>query len=287
MKISLRILFQQDTIRPLLKTGEFTEEELQQVVIDLDADSSRLAVFLEATKKLSGSWFNPLMIFTERELDRAEYFQLDCRKTVAESPRDMEWNQRHVGSLQRIRTVAGADIYLPHRIAVSKVSNLKPNMVGCVGQNLQEYVVHEDVGTAFAAAGFEGFSLLPVYDSKMESAHTEVRQLYSNSIMPAAELERTTPPADGGGVRQLGCLVYDDLDSKAVTDFNRTAEDWAAGNMPLWVVSARVRALFRRSKFRGWAFRPVLEKGGDMHGEYLRLWEDLFARVAINPRNFF
>ena len=287
MKINLRILFQQDAIRPLLKTGEFSEDELQNIVIDLDADSPRFAVFLEATKRCSGNWFNPLMIFTKKELDQAEYFQLECRRTVGESPRDMEWNQRHVESLQRMRTAAGTDIYLPHRIAVSKIKNLEPNMVGCVGQVLQEFVVHENVGAAFTAAGLEGFSLLPLFDSRTETVHDEVRQLYSNSILPAAELDRTTPPADGGGVRQLGCLVYEDLDLHTVTDFNRTAEDWAAGNMPLWVVSARVREVFQLNKFRGWAFRPVLAQGSEMHTEYLRLWDDLFARVAINPQNFF
>lgn len=286
MKINLRILFQQDAIRPLLETGEFNEDELQNIVIDLDADSPRLAVFLEATKRCSGNWFNPLMIFSKKELDQAEYFQLDCRKTVGESPRDMEWNQRHVESLQRIRTVAGLDIYLPHRIAASKIKNIKSNMVAGVGQNLQEYIVPDNVGAAFAAAGLEGYSLLPFYDSRTEEAHVDVRQLYSNSIMPAAVLDRSTPPADRG-LRQLGCLVYEDLDSHAVTDFNRTAEDWAAGNMPLWVVSVRVREVFQRNKFRGWAFRPVLEKGSEMHAEYLRLWDDLFARVAVNPQNFF
>jgi len=287
LKISLRILFQQDTIRPLLKTGEFSEDELQNIVIELDADSPRLAVFLEATKKSSGSWFNPRVTFTRKELDQTEYFQLDCRKTVSESPRDMEWNDQHVKSLQRIRTVSGADIYLPHRIAASKVKNIKPNMVAGVGQKLQEFIVHDNVGAVLTEAGLTGFILLPFYDSRTETAHSDVRQLYSNSIMPAAELDRTTPPADGGGVRLLGCLVYDELDRDAVTDFNRTAEDWAAANMPLWVVSARVCEVFQHNKFKGWAFRPVLEKGSNMHSEYLRLWEELFVRTAINPRNFF
>jgi len=280
-------LTQPDAKRPLLETGEFSEDELRSPVLELDAASARLPVLLESTKSLSGSWFNPVVAFTRQELDRADYFQLECRKTLGESPPDMEWNERHIESLEPIRTAAGTDIYLPRRIALSKVHALKPNMVACVGQSMPEFVVHDDVGAAFTAAGFDGFSLRPVYDSRTQGAQAGVRQLYSNSILPPAVLDRTTPPGDGGSLRQLGCLVYAELDADAVTDFNRTAEGWAAGYLPLWVVSARVRELFLRSRFRGWGFRPVLAKGSEMHAEYLRLWERLFAQVAINPRNFF
>ena len=287
MKINLRILAQREAYRPLLETGEFTEDELQAAVFELDAASPRLPVFLEATKRLSGTWFNPWMVFTRKELDQVDYFQLECRKTVGESPPDMEWNERHIESLQPIPAPAGADICLPERIAVSKARALKPNMVGCVGQVMPEFVVHDEVGAAFAAAGFSGFSLLPVYNSKSQSPHTGVCQLYSKSIMPPAVLDRTTPPGDCGTLRQLGCLVYERLDAGVLHDFNRTAEGWAAGYLPLWVVSARVRTLFLCNNFKGWAFRPVLVKGSEMHAEYQRLWDELFAKVAINPGNFF
>ena len=106
--------------------------------------------------------------------------------------------------------------------------------------------------------------------------------------MPAAEIDRTTPPSDSGSVRQLGgCLTYRGLDPSTQPDFNRTAEDWSSLNMPLWVVSARVRDCFLQHKFRGWAFRPVLDGGSRMHQEYQHLWSDLFALVSANPRNFF
>ncbi|TFH47615.1 MAG: hypothetical protein E4H01_07965 [Lysobacterales bacterium] len=200
---------------------------------------------------------------------------------------DIEWNERHVESLQLNGTSVRSRIYLPDRIAVSKVGALKPNMVGGVGQSLQEFVIHHDVAAAFSEAGFSGFSLRPVFNSKTETAYTEIHQLYSDVIMPAAELGRKTPPADGGGVRQLGCLVYENLEQHDVADFNRTAEDWAAGNMPLWVVSDRVRELFLRNKLKGWAFRPVLVKASEMHIEYERLWNGLFEQVAANSQNFF
>lgn len=283
----MRILFQEDAKRPLLETGLFSADELQGVVLELDSQSERLPPFLDATKNTSGSWFNPIMQFTKKELDGATRFQLQCRKTLAESMSDMEWNERHVASLQLSTTSAGADIYLPERIAISKVAALKSNMVAGIGQSLQEFVVHADVGLALSAEGFSGFSLRPVIHGKTEIEHSDVRQLYSDVIMPPVKLDRTTPPADGGGVRHLGCLVYENLGQLDLTDFSRTAEDWAAGNMPIWLVSARVREFFMQRKLKGWAFKPVLEKDGEMHQEYQRRWDALFEQVSVNPRNFF
>lgn len=287
VKIALRILFQEDARRPLLETGLFSADEVQGVVLDLDFQSERLQPFLDATRNTSGSWFNPIMKFTKGELDGASHFQLECRKTLAESMNDMEWNERHIASLKRRTTSTGAEIYLPERIAVSKVTALKSNMVAGVGQSLQEFVVHADVGRAFSEEGFSGFSLRPVFNGKTEIEHADVRQLYSDVIMPPAVLDRTTPPADGGGVRQLGCLVYENPDLQSLADFSRTAEDWAAGNMPIWVVSARVREFFMRRKLKGWVFRPVLEKDSEMHQKYERLWDSLFEQVSVNPHNFF
>jgi hypothetical protein len=287
MKISLRILFQEEAKRPLLETGEFSNDELQSVVLDLDSQSERFRCFLRATRNAPGNWFNPVMQFTKKELDSATYYQLDCRKTLPESPRDYEWNDSHVESLDLIKTDAGMEIQLPDRLAVSKVVLLKSNMVAGLGEWLQEFLVHADVAAAFSAEGFSGFSLRPVFNSKTKMLHPDVHQLYSNTIMPPAELGRNAPPADDGSVRQLGCLVYENLEQYNLVDFNRTAEDWAALNMPLWVVSARVREFFIHNKFKGWAFRPVLAKGSEMHREYEQLWDDLFEQVATNPKNHF
>lgn len=280
-------MFQEDAKRPLLESGEFSENELQGVVLELDSQSERLPRFLHATRHASGNWFNPIMKFTKKELDNTAFFQLECRKTLEESDDDYESNNRSVESLDLIKTTAGMEIRLPDRITLSKVGPLKPNMVACVGQWLREFVVHSDVTAAMSAEGLSGYSLRPVLNARTQAAHADVHQLYCTTIMPPAELDRTTPPADGGGVRQLGCFTYENLELQSPTDFNRTAEDWASLNMPLWVVSARVRECFMRNKFKGWAFRPVLAKGSEMHREYERLWDELFEQVSVNPHNFF
>lgn len=287
VKIDLRIMFQEDAKSALLETGVFSSDELSGVVLELDSLSERLSDFLQATRDSSGSWFNPLMKFTRKEFDHSAFFQLECRKTLEESDADYEWNNSAVESLELMKTSAGMEIKLPDRVAISRVAPLKPNMVACVGQWLREYVVHADVAATFSEEGFSGFSLRPVFNSKTKSAHADVHQLYSTAIMPPAEIDRTTPPADGGGIRQLGCFIYDDLKQHNPADFNRTAEDWASLNMPLWVVSARVRDCYMRNKFKGWAFRPVLSKGSELHRKYEDLWDTLFEQISINPQNFF
>ena len=192
VKINLRVLFQQDARPALQETGEFSAEELASSPIDLDAQSERLAIFLDATKDASGSWFNPIMIYTKKELDRFEFFQIECRKTVEENNRDYKWNEAHVTTLDLVETCAGMQVYLPNRLAVSTVSSLKPHMVACVGQWLREFVVHSGVAAAFAAESLSGYSLRPLFHSKSEAAHADVHQLYSDKLMPAAELGHTT-----------------------------------------------------------------------------------------------
>jgi hypothetical protein len=287
VKINLRILMQEDAVDLLRGTDIFSEDELASVAFNIDSQSERFARFVRVAKDASGTWFNPLVTFTKKELESAAYFEPQCRKTLAESNKDYDWNNDHVESLDFLETAAGMKIRLPDRIAISKTAALKFNMVAGVGQWTQEYVVHSDVATAFTEEGFSGFSLRPVFNSKTQIEQPDVHQLYSDAIMPPAELGRRAPPSDSGSVRLLGCLVYDDLEQHKLADFNRTAEDWAARDFPLWVVSARVREFFMRSKFKGWAFTPVIVKGSELHREYERLWDDLFDRVSVNPRNFF
>ncbi len=288
MKINVRCLFQAEAKPALRETGLFSDEELDDISIDLDSQSDRIAAFVHATRDtITGSWFHPWMTFTKKELDSADFFELDCRKTLEENNKDSEWNDSHVKSLELIKTSAGMEIKLPDRIAVSRVTPLKPHMVAGVGQLLEEYVVPDPVAAAFSSDALSGYSLRPLYNARTKTTHDDVYQLYSTAIMPPAELDRTVRPTEGGGVDGLGCLTYKDLERHDLADFNRTAEDWTMGKMPLWVVSAAVRDCFMRNKFKGWAFLPVFSKGSDMHRQYEALWIELFNKTSVNPLNFF
>jgi hypothetical protein len=287
VKINLRILMKRDAVKLLRGTDIFSDDELASIGLDIDSQSERFARFVQVTKDTSGTWFNPLVTFTKKELESAAYFEPQCRKTLAESNKDYDWNNDHVRSLDFLDTSAGMKIRLPDRLAISKIAPLKSNMIAGVDQWTQEYVVHADVATAFAQEGFSGFSLRPVFNSRTKMEQPDVHQLYSDAIMPPAELGRMAPPSDNGSVRLLGCLVYENLEQQELADFNRTAEDWASRDFPLWVVSARVREFFLRNKFKGWAFTPVMVKDSELHREYERLWDELFEKTSVNPRNLF
>ncbi len=287
MKITLRILCQADAKAALASDSVVSREcDLGEVVFELDSVSEALDRVLQLTRDCSGSWFNPVMTFTRRELDCASYLQLDCRKTVPETEGDYELNFARLEETPFRSTGDGTRIKLLDRTSLTKVA-IKPNVVAGVDEWMAEFIIGSAVARAFEEEGLTGYSLRPVWNPKTVKEHKGIFQLYSEATMPPAHLDLTTVPADGGGVRQLGCLVCQ-LDAGAqLPDFNRTAEDWSSNSMPLWVVSQRVRDCFQRNKLRGWAFRPVVAAGSELHEEYLRMWKDVFERVSANPRNFF
>ncbi len=49
---------------------------------------------------------------------------------------------------------------------------------------------------------------------------------------------------------------------------------------PEWIVSDKVRDLFREHMLKGWVFQPVLELGTEVYKEYVNLWSSFFKLVA-------
>jgi len=70
-----------------------------------------------------------------------------------------------------------------------------------------------------------------------------------------------------------------------VKDFNRTAEPFTFFGGPDWVLTARVREVYRRNKMKGWDFLPVLQEGDALHRDFTAKWERVRERVGMNPRN--
>jgi len=232
------------------------------------------------------------MEFTRSELALCRLFQLECRgKVLQEKKGDYDLNVSRLRGLPFIDSGPGARIRLLDRIAL-KGAAVKPNEVAGACEWMAEFVVSREVGRIFEREGLTGFSLKAVFDKKTETNYKELFQLYSENIMPRALVDRTTPvhpdSGDPDDRRQLACLSYDFRDKPPSGDFFRTAEAWSSNDMPVWIGSARVRECFERHKLRGWAFRPVLELGTDLHTNYMQMWEGLFARVqASHPRHFF
>jgi hypothetical protein len=289
MNISFRILLKPDASEalardPVLGGGVL---DLASVTLDLDCDDPKFHRLLEVTRHTGGAWFNPYMTFTADELAAANFLQVDCRgKIVKETSQDGDRNRQIVKSVG-FQHIPGRSltIRLVDRIAITRIA-IAPNAIGCATDWMPEFLVHRAIVDTFFEEGLTGFETRPVVNGKSDQPHADFFLLYSPSIMPDAERDVTTIDRreKREGWRELGVLTYD-LGAHQPTDFNRTAEGFAAHHLPLWIVSQRVREVVARRGFKGWAYRPVLEKGTPLHQEYTRLWAEALERIAVNPRN--
>jgi hypothetical protein len=232
------------------------------------------------------------MEFTPAELAQCRFFQLECRGRVLNEKRsDYELNAGRLRTLPFIESGPGARIRLLDRIALRGAS-VRPNEVAGAAEWMAEFIVAREVGRIFEREGLTGFSLRPVFNPKAQTDYDDLFQLFSDRLMPRALVDMTTPvhpdSGDPDDRRQLACLSYDFPGKPPSVDFCRTAEAWSSNDMPVWIVSSRVRECFARHQLRGWSFRPVLESGTELHASYMRMWDRLFARVeASHPGHFF
>ena len=294
MTITLRIVVHEDATSEVIRDPSLaTAVDLSATTIELDATDPSFHRLLDVTRDTPGAWLKPVMHFSPREMAQARYFQLECRgRIIRETPVDQELNRAHLEATAFVRAnQRPLRIKVVDRIALSRIA-LPPNMIGCATEWMGEFVLGRATADTFRAENFRGFGVLPVFNPVLDADHTEYFHLYTEHIMPAAELDETTPgmereSPDDGGWRELGCLTYDLAGQEPPADFNRTAENWSASFIPLWIVSARVRDAYERHGLKGWAFRPILEKGTPLHVQYVRAWNELLARVRVNPRNRF
>ena len=289
MTITLRIAPRADAWAAVLRDPQLVRAvDPTGTIVEIDTSDPLLDRFLELTRHTAGSFFNPVMTFTPAELSQARYVQADCRgKIVRESARDYEANRARLDALDFHHVDGGPlRIKIIDRLTFSKI-DIPANAIGCAGDWMAEFIVGAAVASALRAASLSGYELRPVYHPKTGEAHPEFFHLYTKAIMPPAQLDATTIPlnTETRGWRELGCLSYSV--SGQLEDLNRTAENFSNNYMPLWVVSARVRACVLAAKLKGWAFRPVLEPGTPLHEAYRTLWSDLLSRTAVNPRNRF
>lgn len=291
MKIKLRLMFQRDSVAALAHDSKVRSSfNLDNPYLETDSEDEILDHILELTRNTSGCWINPVMEFSRLELEQVRYFQLECRKSVKETARDKKLNGELIKAASFTCTGGRFRIKVLDSLSLSKAS-LKSNEVACIGDWMPEFIAAEQVGRIFLREGFTGLWLKPVSNTETGFGHEEIVHLYSDKIMPMAVIDLSTPSVEvenvEGGFRQLGCLTYDLQVRDEVADFNRTAENWSSNYMPAWIVSSRVKECFERERFRGWAFRPVLERKTDLYSVYLARWDQLIKRIAVNPRNRF
>ena len=293
MNLRLRITCPPDDALKILAQDEVIARafDLKSLVFEIDSEDELFYRILLLTKNTTGISFNPIMLFSKSEVDQTRYFQLECRKVVNEFGPDYEINSSRMKKMKFISTIGHCKIKLLDQVALSKI-NLKPNMVAGVDQWTMEFIITAAVAKKFEDDKLLGLNLKPVFNPKTGKHHSGFFQLYTDHVLQpivrdATILDHKEEIPEEGGLRELGCLTYNFHESFSIFDFNRTAENFGSNYMPLWVVSDRVRRCFVHNKLRGWAFRPVIEKGSEIHKLYLMKWESLLDRMSINPLNKF
>jgi len=292
--------------------SDLIENELIDL-FDLDVGSERFGEYLELTKnEKKGTWFNPWMEFTEEELDQCDFLQPVCRGPVfSESDADFNQTRKWLDNSLEIETNKGTKVKLLARVCV-KDRKLKPNTIAGALEWTPDYILPTNIVNIFKKSQLRGFSEKGVFNRKTKSPFKDFHLLYNEHFMPAAtrviyapkgipfeeqfedefeemginkELVNKIDTLDEDKFRLYGCLCYEDLNGKTLKDFNRTAEPWGGNDLPLWVVSRRVRDIYRKYKLRGWIFEPVLEKGSELYELHKNLWQKFIDAIQINRAN--
>lgn len=282
-------------------------------IFDLDAASERFAQYLELTQtEKEGTWFNPWMEFAEEELDQCDFLQPVCRGPVfAETDADYNQTRKWLDATSKIENIHGFKVNLLKRVCV-KDRKLKPNVIAGVLEWTPDFILPTEIVNIFKQSKLDGFSVREVFNRKAQLPFQDYHLLYSDHFMPAAKRvvfppesisfeERFKDDLEKVGIsptraRELGqqdmeqlslygCLCYETLSRKNLKDFNRTAEPWASNDFPLWVVSRRVRDIYREHKLKGWIFEPVLEKGSWLYKEHKLLWKSFVGAIQTNRAN--
>ena len=248
---------------------------------------------LEAGDTSDGFWVAGEATFSAKELRELSHFELVCRSVVRETDNDHKANAVACERAALIDHGGHAPIRLVAGFTLSRIQ-MKPNMVGSIGDWTQEYVIGSAVAEVFKEARLSGLSLGPVTNPKTGLAHERYFQICSEEILATATIDCSVEriqsrfSLENGHLRHLGCLSYSAAALLNRPDFNRTAEPWGGWHgWPSWVVSARVVSAFNQSKCRGWHFRPVLATDGELYSQYLSQWHQLCDAVAQTRKSQF
>jgi hypothetical protein len=313
MKITVRISPPESASRKVRKHFKDLISNDLLTIFDLDATSERFTQYLELTRnEKQGTWFNPWMEFEEEELDQCDFLQPVCRGPVfAETDADYNQTREWLDAATKIEVIRGVEVDLLRRVCV-KERKLRPNTIAGVLQWTPDFILPTEVVHIFKKAKLTGFAVREVFNRKAKTPFQDYHLLYSEQFMPAATCvvfppesipleERFKDEFKSVGItrsrareleqldmeehRLYGCLCYESLNRKELKDFNRTAEPWASNDFPLWVVSQRVREVFREHKLKGWIFEPVLTMNSELYEEHSRLWERFVGAIQINRAN--
>lgn len=310
MRMNVRIGLDAGVVPALLENPEIARHLTPALKVSafpwitLDSASDAAARVAESSRRGPAFRYTPLYEFSDVELMRASWLELQPTKLLAESASDSRHNEGCLRAAAWVRTGPSRAHRVARGLALARVK-LRPGEIGAPGELIAEWIVPLSVGRLFEAEGLRGYTLGSVAAGARQPSHAEWAQLDTAHVTPpamassgwcdlgllasgadaAAGLPGAGAPPDAHSFRALASLAYSSFGVFPATDFARSAEAFDAWGQPLWIVSARARDLFQRRKLRGWRFRPLVEHGDQLHREQERLWQEWASRVAVNAAN--
>jgi len=243
----------------------------------MGVDDPRIQRLMQLIESFGGFGVSTEWIVSEAEAASISHFSVVCRQTVPES--DAAYKRNHDLWAASFNTLSGheAPVRVLRGFHLSQ-AKLKPMTIAGIGEWTEAYLAGPDVWQAFREAGLTGVVPEKVFQVRSGKPFPDVYQLFTEASLPPVELDVATRSTS----ETSGLLCYRSEMLAGFPDFMHTAEPWANARFgwPLWVVSARVRALFLKGKLRGWAFQPVLIAGSTLHRDYITLCGKLHALMS-------
>lgn len=245
--------------------------------LTVEIGDSRLHGLVQSGESSGGFGISAEWILSEAECASVSHYSVVCRQTVPES--DAAYRRNHdLWAASRMTPAGGAtSVRLMRGVYLSQL-RLKPKTIAGIGEWMEAYLAGAEVWQVFGEAELTGVVPEKVFQVRSGTPFPDAHQLFTETKLPPMEFDLATSVALGAS----GLLCYHSEELAGLPDFMHTAEPWANARFgwPLWVVSARVRDLFRKDKVRGWAFHPVLMRGSTLHRDYLALCGQLLALMG-------
>lgn len=289
MKIELS--FYQPSAKDIQKAIN-KDKELSSLIdfnkrIELNAETKLFDNILERTKFTSGLRFSSYVLYSEKELEQIQYFQILAKKVIHENDLDHEINTNNLKLLPLKNTYNNYKIRLIKKLYVSKI-NLMAKYIAGFGERWEEYICSEDVANIFKHENIKCIDFLPVYNTKKNDIYKGYFQLYSEKILPPAKTNKTFYSFSKNGFdffKVLGSISYNYNEIRDNCDVFRTAEPIGGGHSALFIISRKVLDSHKINSFKGLFFRPVLDANSELYNIYIDKWDKIFDKISINPNN--
>ena len=112
----------------------------------------------------------------------------------------------------------------------------------------------------------------------------------SDNILPPLSEDVTIQVSENSlpddvSFRHIGLKSYPRQELSMAKDFNLTGEIYGEDGCGLIIDSEKVKEVCRVNKFKGIAFKPILDRSSLLYGEYLERFKALNESIMLNPLN--